>query len=99
MCFNDWLCSSPRQSRERQAAAHWRKIVNPTRIVAVVLIIVGALALAYGGFSYTKDSTAVKLGPLELTVKEKETVNVPLWAGIGAIVIGGVLLVAGGKKG
>ena len=73
--------------------------MNPTRIVAVVLIIVGALALAYGGFSYTKDSTAVKLGPLELTVKEKETVNVPLWAGIGAIVIGGVLLVAGGKKG
>jgi hypothetical protein len=64
-----------------------------------VLIIAGALALAYGGFSYTKDSTAVKLGPLELTVKEKETVNVPLWAGIGAIVIGGVLLVAGGKRG
>lgn len=75
------------------------KIVNPTRLVAVVLIIAGALALAYGGFSYTKDSTAVKLGPLELTVKEKETVNVPLWAGIGAIVIGGVLLVAGGKRG
>jgi TRAP-type C4-dicarboxylate transport system permease small subunit len=73
--------------------------VNPTRLVAVVLIIAGALALAYGGFSYTKDSTAVKLGPLELTVKEKETVNVPLWAGIGAIVIGGVLLVAGGKRG
>ncbi len=73
--------------------------MNPTRLVAVVLIIAGALALAYGGFSYTKDSTAVKLGPLELTVKEKETVNVPLWAGIGAIVIGGVLLVAGGKRG
>ncbi|MBA4265006.1 MAG: hypothetical protein C0453_07990 [Comamonadaceae bacterium] len=72
--------------------------MNPTRLVAVVLIIAGALALAYGGFSYTKDSTAVKLGPLELTVKEKETVNVPLWAGIGAIVIGGVLLVAGGKR-
>lgn len=73
--------------------------MNPTRLVAVVLIIAGALALAYGGFSYTKDSTAVKLGPLELTVKEKETVNVPLWAGIGAIVIGGVLLVVGGKRG
>lgn len=73
--------------------------MNPTRLVAVVLIIAGALALAYGGFSYTKDSTAVKLGPLELTVKEKETVNVPLWAGIGAIVIGGALLVAGGKRG
>jgi TRAP-type C4-dicarboxylate transport system permease small subunit len=73
--------------------------VNPIRLVAVLLIIAGALALAYGGFSYTKDTTAVKLGPLELTVKEKETVNVPLWAGIGAIVVGGVLLVAGGKRG
>ena len=59
----------------------------------------GALGLAYGGFSYTKDTTAVKLGPLELTVQEKETVNVPLWAGVGAIVVGGVLLVMGGKKG
>lgn len=73
--------------------------MNPTRLVAVLLIIAGGLALAYGGFSYTKDTTAVKLGPLELTVKEKETVNVPLWAGIGAIVVGGLLLVAGGKRG
>ncbi len=63
-----------------------------------MLIVAGALALAYGGFSYTKDTTAVKLGPLELTVKEKETVNVPLWAGIGAIVIGGALLLAGAKR-
>ncbi|HEX5737597.1 MAG TPA: hypothetical protein VFY22_03745 [Hydrogenophaga sp.] len=73
--------------------------MNPTRLVAVLLIVAGALALAYGGFSYTKDTTAVKLGPLELTVKEKETVNVPLWAGIGAIVVGGALLLAGGKRG
>lgn len=73
--------------------------MNPTRLVAVLLIVAGALALAYGGFSYTKDTTAVKLGPIELTVKEKETVNVPLWAGIGAIVIGGALLLAGSKRG
>jgi drug/metabolite transporter (DMT)-like permease len=73
--------------------------VNPTRLVAILLIVAGVLALTYGGFSYTKDSTAVKLGPLELTVKEKETVNVPLWAGIGAIALGAVLLVAGGRKG
>lgn len=64
-----------------------------------MLIVAGGLALTYGGFSYTKDTTAVKLGPIELTVKEKETVNVPLWAGIGAIVVGAALLVAGGKKG
>ena len=73
--------------------------MNATKLIALVLIAGGALALIYGGFSYTKDTTAVKLGPLELTVQEKETVNVPLWAGIGAIVVGGVLLVAGGRKG
>jgi hypothetical protein len=73
--------------------------MNSTRIIAIVLIVAGALALAYGGFSYTKDSTAVKLGPVELKVQEKQTVNVPVWAGIGAIVIGGLMLVVGGRKG
>ena len=73
--------------------------MNGTRMVALALIIAGALALAYGGFSYTIDTTAVKLGPLELTVKEQKTVNVPLWVGLGAIAIGGLLLVLGGKKG
>jgi len=73
--------------------------VNPTQLVAIALIVAGALGLAYGSFSYTKDTSAVKLGPIELSVKEKKTVNVPMWAGIGAIVVGGVLLVVGGKKG
>jgi uncharacterized membrane protein YdcZ (DUF606 family) len=72
--------------------------MNTTKLVAVVLIVAGILALVYGGFSYTKDTTAVKLGTLELTVKEKQTVNVPVWAGIGGIVIGGLLLVLGNKK-
>ncbi len=72
--------------------------MNPTKLVGMILIVLGALALGYGGFSYTKDTTAVKLGPLEVNVKEKETVNVPIWAGIGAIVIGGLLLAAGGRK-
>jgi hypothetical protein len=63
-----------------------------------VLIVAGVLGLVYGGFSYTKDTTAVKVGPIELSVKERETVNIPMWAGIGAIVIGGLLLVLG-KKG
>lgn len=69
------------------------------KMLGVALLVAGALALLYGGFSYTKDTTAVKLGPLELTVQEKETVNIPLWAGVGAMVVGGVLLVAGGRKG
>ena len=73
--------------------------MNITRLIAIALIVAGILGLAYGGFSYTKDTTAVKLGPLELSVKEKQTVNVPMWAGIGAIVIGGLLLVLGNKKG
>ncbi|MET1082105.1 MAG: hypothetical protein ABWY12_03510 [Burkholderiales bacterium] len=72
--------------------------MNPTRLVGIALIVAGVLGLVYGGFSYTKDTTAVKLGPIELSVNEKETVNVPVWAGIGAIV-GGVLLILGSKKG
>jgi uncharacterized membrane protein YidH (DUF202 family) len=74
-------------------------VVNALKTIGIVLIIAGVLALAYGGFSYTKDTTAVKVGPVELSVKEKETVNVPVWAGIGAIVVGGLLLVLGSKKG
>ncbi len=73
--------------------------MNTTRLIALALIVAGVLGLAYGGFTYTKDTTAVKLGPLELSVKEKQTVNVPIWAGIGAIVVGGLLLVMGNKKG
>ncbi len=73
--------------------------MNTTKLIAIALIVAGILGLVYGGFSYTKDTTAVKLGPIELSVKEKQTVNVPMWAGIGAIVVGGLLLVLGSKKG
>ena len=73
--------------------------MNPIKLVAVALIVAGVLGLIYGGFSYTKDTTVVKLGPLELTAREKQTVNFPVWAGIGAIVVGGLLLVLGNKKG
>ena len=73
--------------------------MNSIRIVAIVLIVAGLLGLVYGGFSYTKDTTAVKLGPIELSVKEKQTVNVPLWLGVGAVVAGSLLLVMGGRKG
>ena len=72
--------------------------MNATKIVAIALIVSGVLGLLYGGFSYTKDTTEVKLGPIELSVKEKQTVNIPMWAGIGAIAVGGLLLVLGGTK-
>lgn len=73
--------------------------MNTAKLIGIILIAAGAIGLVYGSFSYTKNTEAVKLGPLELSVKEKETVNVPVWAGVGAIVIGAVLLVVGGKKG
>lgn len=73
--------------------------MNALKLVAVTLIAAGVLALVYGSFSYTKDTSAVKIGPLELSVKEKETVNVPVWAGAGTIVVGGLLLAFGSKKG
>jgi TRAP-type C4-dicarboxylate transport system permease small subunit len=72
--------------------------MNAVRIAAIVLIAAGVLGLAYGSFSYTKKTHETKIGPIELSMKEKETVNVPVWAGVGAIVVGGVLLVLGGRK-
>lgn len=71
--------------------------MSPLKIVAIVLIVLGALGLAYGGFSYTKDTHTAKIGPLSLSVKEKEQVNVPIWAGLAAVAAGVVLLVAGKK--
>lgn len=72
--------------------------MNSMKIVAIVLIVGGILGLVYGGFSYTKETHETKLGPLELSVKEKETVNVPLWAGVAAIVAGGAILAVGSKR-
>lgn len=67
--------------------------MNPTKLIGIILIAAGGLGLVYGGFSYTKESTGVKLGPVELKVQQKETVNIPMVVSIGAIVIGAVLLV------
>ncbi len=72
--------------------------MNAIKVMAIALILAGGLGLVYGGFSYTKDTTVVKVGPIELTAKEKETINIPLWAGIAAIFAGGVLLVMSSKR-
>ena len=72
--------------------------MNAIKFVAIALIIAGIVALGVGSFSYTKDTEAVKIGPIELSVKEKKTVNIPMWAGIAAIVAGGLLLAFGSKK-
>jgi len=66
--------------------------MNAVKLLAIVLIVAGTLGLVYGGFTYTKDTQKAQLGSLELSVKDKETVNVPIWAGVGAIVAGGILL-------
>ena len=63
------------------------------RVAGIVLLVLGLLGIAYGGFSYTQDKTAAKIGPIEIEVKEKKQVNVPLWAGIAVAAAGAVLLV------
>jgi hypothetical protein len=72
--------------------------MNASRLLALALIVAGTLALIYGSFSFTRQTHEAKVGPLELAVKEKQTVNIPVWAGVGAIVIGGVLLLAGNRR-
>lgn len=72
--------------------------MGAVRMTAIAVMIAGALALVYGGFSYTTEKTAAKLGPVELKVDQKHEVNVPVWAGITAIVAGGLVLVGFGRK-
>jgi len=73
--------------------------MNATRIVGILLIVAGIAALGLGSFSFTKETHQAKLGPLEFSVKEKQTVSVPAWAGVAAIVVGGALVLLGGRKG
>ena len=73
--------------------------MNALRIPAIVLIVAGVLGLVYGSFSFTKQTHDVKVGPIEMSVQDKQTVNVPVWAGVGVIVIGGALLLFGARKG
>jgi hypothetical protein len=72
--------------------------MNGIKIAALALIVAGILGLVYGSFSYTRETHDVKLGPIDLTVKKQQTVNIPVWAGVGAILLGGGLLAFGGRK-
>ena len=62
--------------------------MNGNKFAALLLIVAGVLGLAYGGFTYTKATHETKIGPIELTVKDRETVNIPVWAGAGALIAG-----------
>ena len=73
--------------------------VNAMKILGIVLVVGGILSLVFGGFTYTKETHEAKIGPITLSITDKERVNVPIWAGVGAIVIGGLLLVFGSRKG
>lgn len=73
--------------------------MNTVKLAAIAIILAGVLALAYGSFSYTKASHEATLGPLTMSVQEKQTVNLPAWAGAAAIAIGAALLVFGAKRG
>lgn len=66
--------------------------MNPTKGVGAFLVVAGAAALLYGGFSYTKDKQTTQIGPIELTVKDTRTVNIPVWAGVIAVALGAGLL-------
>jgi len=72
--------------------------VSALKIVAVLLIAAGVIGLVYGGITYTKTTHDAKVGPIELSIKDKETVHVPVWAGVGAIVVGGALLLVRRKQ-
>ena len=72
--------------------------MSAVKIAGILLIAAGILGLVYGGFSYTKETHETKIGPLELSVKDKGKVNIPVWAGVGAIVVGGALLLVPRKR-
>lgn len=72
--------------------------MNTIKIAAMALIIAGVLGLAYGGFTYTRQTRQAQVGPFELSVQDNKTVNVPVWAGVGVIVLGGVLLLVGARR-
>lgn len=73
--------------------------MNAVKWMGVALVVAGLLSLVYGGFGFTRETHEAKLGPIELSVKERQTVNIPVWAGVAAVVAGGALLVLGGRKG
>ena len=72
----------------------WRDDMNAMKLLGIVLLVGGILGLMYGGFTYTKETHEAKIGPIVLSVKDKETVNVPQWLGVGSIAVGVILLVA-----
>ena len=72
--------------------------MTAVRIIAVVLVVASIVGLGVGSFSYTEEKTALKAGPLELKVQDEQTVAIPPWVSGGAIALGVLLLIVGGRK-
>ncbi len=72
--------------------------MNIVRIIGVGIMVLGVLGWIYGGFTYTKETQKKKFGPVEFSMKDRERVNVPIWASVAAVAVGGVLVVAGKKR-
>ena len=72
--------------------------MNSIKAIALALIVAGGMGLAYGSFSFTQETQEAQVGPITLSVTEKKTVNIPVWLGVGAIALGGLLLLLGNKR-
>jgi len=72
--------------------------MSATRLIGIVMIVAGVLALIYGGFTYTRHTSTADVGPLHVSVQHRQTVNVPVWAGIGVIVLGGLVIALDGRR-
>ena len=72
--------------------------MNPIKGIAIACIVIGVAGLAYGGFTYTRDSSTTSIGPMSITMKDRRTVAVPVWAGIAAVAVGAGLLLVPGRK-
>lgn len=69
------------------------------KIAAAALLLTGVLAVLYGSFGYTREASTTRMGVFEVTLKDRRTVNVPIWAGVAAVVTGGLMLVVPRRKG
>ncbi|HEX5329223.1 hypothetical protein [Sulfuricurvum sp.] len=72
--------------------------MNIFKTAGIILIIAGVLGLVYGKFSYTKETKETKMGPIELTIKEENMINIPYWAGAGTVIFGSFILLFGMKR-
>jgi hypothetical protein len=72
--------------------------MNASRLIGILLIAAGVIALVYGGFTYTRRTDAANVGPIQLSVQHRQTVSIPIWAGIGVIVLGGLVIGFGGRN-